>query len=110
MAAARPLGSVVGQGCPNCGRVHDVGVYVSGQPVACGCGIRFEVKRADVRPPSAQGEVTTANARGLAGAPPALEKTVASSRPEDDPNSELLDGRSLEVPGYELLEIGRAHV
>ncbi|NOK19976.1 serine/threonine-protein kinase [Corallococcus carmarthensis] len=36
------------QSCPNCGTVHDTRVYVSGQKVACRCGIRFEVRRADV--------------------------------------------------------------
>lgn len=40
---------VVHQTCPNCSLVHDVGVYVSGQRVLCKCGIRFEVRRADVR-------------------------------------------------------------
>ena len=36
------------QSCPNCGTVHDIRVYVSGQKVTCRCGIRFEVRRADV--------------------------------------------------------------
>ncbi|QAT85410.1 serine/threonine protein kinase [Corallococcus coralloides] len=36
------------QSCPNCGTVHDTRVYVSGQKVTCRCGIRFEVRRADV--------------------------------------------------------------
>ncbi|RKG87947.1 serine/threonine-protein kinase [Corallococcus terminator] len=36
------------QSCPNCGTVHDTRVYVSGQKVVCRCGIRFEVRRADV--------------------------------------------------------------
>jgi serine/threonine protein kinase len=41
--------SAVTQACPNCGRAHDVSVYVSGQTVTCGCGIRFDVVRTDVR-------------------------------------------------------------
>ncbi|MGE6759005.1 serine/threonine-protein kinase [Corallococcus interemptor] len=36
------------QSCPNCGTVHDTRVYVSGQKATCRCGIRFEVRRADV--------------------------------------------------------------
>ena len=39
------------QSCPNCGKVHDIGVYVSGQKLACSCGIRFEVVRTDVSAP-----------------------------------------------------------
>ncbi|MCP3138101.1 serine/threonine-protein kinase [Pyxidicoccus xibeiensis] len=35
------------QTCPNCGLQHDTRVYVSGQKVACRCGIRFEVRRAE---------------------------------------------------------------
>ena len=40
--------SGVGQACPNCQRLHDVSVYVTGQKVTCSCGIRFEVRRLDV--------------------------------------------------------------
>ncbi|RJS25215.1 serine/threonine protein kinase [Corallococcus sp. H22C18031201] len=40
--------STTRQACPNCGVVHDTRVYVSGQKVACRCGIRFEVRRNDV--------------------------------------------------------------
>ena len=106
MAAARSLGSVVTQACPNCGKLHDVGVYVSGQPVVCGCGIRFEVKRADVRPAPPQAEVTTADGRGLAAPGPSLEKTVARSRPEESPDSEPPGATgAMHVPGYELLEL-----
>ncbi|WP_426752355.1 serine/threonine-protein kinase [Myxococcus sp. Y35] len=36
------------QACPNCGHVHDIRVYVSGQRVQCRCGIRFEARRLDV--------------------------------------------------------------
>ncbi|MFP2931550.1 serine/threonine-protein kinase [Pyxidicoccus sp. 3LG] len=36
------------QACPNCGVQHDTRVYVSGQKLACRCGIRFEVRRGDV--------------------------------------------------------------
>lgn len=39
----------VSQTCPNCSLVHDVGVYVSGQRVLCKCGVRFEVRRDDVK-------------------------------------------------------------
>jgi len=36
------------QKCPNCGRLNDVGIFISGQKVSCHfCGIRFEVHRSD---------------------------------------------------------------
>ncbi|GAB4291116.1 MAG: hypothetical protein Kow0090_04480 [Myxococcota bacterium] len=36
------------QKCPNCGRLNDVSIFVSGQKVSCHfCGIRFEVHRTD---------------------------------------------------------------
>ncbi len=41
----------VTQACPNCQRVHDVSVFVSGQKLTCQCGIRFEVQRRDVSNP-----------------------------------------------------------
>ncbi len=36
------------ESAPTARRLHDVGVYVSGQRVLCRCGIRFEVRRTDV--------------------------------------------------------------
>ncbi|WP_223646678.1 serine/threonine-protein kinase [Corallococcus sp. EGB] len=59
------------QSCPNCGTVHDTRVYVSGQKVTCRCGIRFEVRRADVsgihRPAGPSGIRTAASADEEAG-------------------------------------------
>ena len=49
MTDSRSSRSVVAQACPNCGKLHDVGVYVSGQQLVCRCGINFEVKRSDVQ-------------------------------------------------------------
>jgi serine/threonine-protein kinase len=87
---------VVAQACPNCGKLHDIGIYVSGQQLQCSCGIKFEVRRSDVKPttlvPSGEG----------------TEKTIASSKPtppgddDDEPTSAAAVPR---VPGYELLEL-----
>ncbi len=38
------------QKCPNCGHVHDVSVYVTGQRILCQCKLHFVVQRQDVRP------------------------------------------------------------
>ena len=96
---ARSSRSVVAQACPNCARLHDIGIYVSGQQIQCSCGIRFEVRRSDVKsmaPPPVLTDV-------------GLEHTVASSRPkdeserdDDEPTSSTAIPR---VPGYELLEL-----
>ncbi len=59
------------QACPNCQRAHDVKVYVTGQRVLCGCGIRFEVRRTDVSAPSGQSMIG-----------PALSTTSAPTSPE----------------------------
>ncbi|MFY2559884.1 serine/threonine-protein kinase [Corallococcus terminator] len=48
------------QECPNCGIQHDTRVYVSGQKVACRCGIRFEVRRQDVGGARATSTLTVA--------------------------------------------------
>jgi len=86
------------QACPNCGRTHDVAVYVSGQKVLCSCGIRFEVIRKDVanisRPGQENGTATgtSAEAEKAAGSAESLGETfVAAAR--------------LEIPGYELREL-----
>jgi serine/threonine-protein kinase len=111
MTGARSSRSVVAQACPNCGKLHDIGVYVSGQPLVCTCGIRFEVQRSDVKTSAvAKTELpaTTANARGP-GAQVALEKTFASSKPHpppddfDDEPTGVPIGPT--VPGYELVEL-----
>lgn len=104
MTDARSSRSVVAQACPNCGKLHDVGVYVSGQQLVCACGIKFEVKRNDVKPKS---EVITANARGDGVV---MEKTFASSKPdpqlvEDDDDAPTSVSVSPKVPGYELVEL-----
>ena len=109
------------QPCPNCGTVHDVSVFVSGQLIVCSCGIRFEVRRTDVRSPgnttlnakapkegSSASVLAPAGANGsievnLASSNAALEHTVTSSNtvkavpPLSKP----------EVPGYELEELGK---
>ncbi|TSC26841.1 serine/threonine protein kinase [Corallococcus sp. Z5C101001] len=71
------------QSCPNCGTVHDTRVYVSGQKVTCRCGIRFEVRRADVS------GIRPADVSGLRMAVPADEEAGAAvtfvPRTADDP-------------------------
>lgn len=104
--SARSSRSFVGQACPNCGKVHDIGIYVSGQQLQCACGIRFEVKRGDVKSsaPTAGG----GKAPSQVGVDVALEHTVASSRPaEPDDDDEEPTNASVapRVPGYELLEL-----
>ena len=110
--SSRSSRSVVAQACPNCGKLHDIGVYVSGQQLVCSCGIKFEVRRSDVKKPD-----TTLNARGngngasaaapSSGIPIELELTVASSKPENElpDDSSTRVGPAPQVPGYELVEL-----
>src|SRR5215471_8120810 len=85
------------QACPNCGRAHDVAVYVSGQKVLCSCGIRFEVIRKDVanasRPAQESGGATgpSAEAAKADSSAESLEQTFVAAR--------------LEIPGYELRQL-----
>lgn len=102
MNGGRSSRSVVAQTCPNCGKLHDVGVYVSGQQLQCTCGIRFEVKRSDVN-------ARTINGRGE---PVSAEfaVTVASSKPKEDgmfdePEEKTAAPVGPSVPGYELVEL-----
>ncbi len=101
---SRPAPSVAAQTCPNCGRSHDVSVYVSGQKVQCGCGIRFEVKRHDVtlnerksrvdpQPIPAQPLDATTPARPAAQPEPGLGTQLKNA------------GSAPTVPGYELTEL-----
>ncbi|MDP2273709.1 MAG: serine/threonine-protein kinase [Archangium sp.] len=117
MTDARSSRSVVAQSCPNCGKLHDVGVYVSGQQVICTCGIRFDVKRSDVKTVGPKSEMSTLNAHPAAGEHGGLDKTFASSKPvpsqvevphlstpfDDDEVTSVPTGAK--VPGYELVEL-----
>ncbi len=103
--------SVVAQACPNCTKLHDIGIYVSGQQVLCSCGIRFEVRRSDVKNGPVKPE-TTVNGRGgveFKSEPVDLqfEHTFASNKPEDEPNDEgpTTVAPAPNVPGYELVEL-----
>ncbi len=60
------------QTCPNCGVTHDVRVYVSGQSVACRCGIRFDVRRTDVS--------SVASRAGASSAPKPANEVVGGAR------------------------------
>ena len=116
MTDARSSRSVVAQACPNCGNLHDVSVYVSGQQIVCTCGIRFEVKRGDVKSVGTKAEVgrsevNTVNARTPVqrGEEVPLENTFASSkpRPPGESTDEQLTSLNVrpQVPGYELVEL-----
>jgi serine/threonine-protein kinase len=119
MTGGRSSARAQSQACPNCGRAHDVSVYVSGQKIVCTCGIRFEVRRTDV------GAAPTLNGRGPKdeapadpGAPPMpssveieLGKTLSSrpagsldreGAPAPPPTETVAAPR---VPGYELHEL-----
>lgn len=115
---SRPASSVAAQTCPNCGRSHDVSVYVSGQKILCGCGIRFEVKRHDVTLNERRSKAAEA-----AGEPPAqpdaepaaalpFDATTPSRSAQGAPEHEVglrtqlkNAGAPPEVPGYVLEEL-----
>lgn len=91
------------QTCPNCQRVHDISVFVSGQRLNCPCGIKFEVKRTDV---SGTSSVVTSKAEKIA----ALAPTVSPSRKEPAAGAVAPEGFVVTpapptIPGYELLEV-----
>lgn len=117
---------MITQSCPNCGRTHDVSVYVSGQRLLCRCGIRFEVRRnvvatgANSVVPSSQEAIPTVPGGGVAppSQPLMVELDVGSATvvrgsqaAEPKADRELaLDGTfvshgKVELPGYELLEV-----
>lgn len=122
MTVARSQLNAITQQCPNCGKVHDTSVYVSGQQLACSCGIRFEVKRTDVRasmaPPRREPQPTPAarpSAMAAPGAPGepssvpvevALAHTVASGSRDGTPaDHQTTVSTPPTVPGYQLLEL-----
>ncbi|NTX54376.1 serine/threonine-protein kinase [Myxococcus sp. CA039A] len=71
------------QECPNCGIQHDTRVYVSGQKVACRCGIRFEVRRQDASGARATSHITVAPHRAQ-GAPENTRDTVVPGLGPDE--------------------------
>ena len=102
----------VTQSCPNCARVHDTSVYVSGQVINCACGIRFEVRRTDVRGPSPSiGRTQVARpAASPAPLPPPVPSQVdidlaaTSSSPRNSSDTAIAEPNP-QVPGYELIEL-----
>jgi serine/threonine protein kinase len=89
------------QSCPNCGRVHDVSVYVSGQRLLCPCGLHFVVSRSDVR----RGPGAAASADGRAARLPS-PRIGGGRAPEAEGATRL--AAPPRISGYELLElIGR---
>src|SRR5215468_6311789 len=109
------------QACPNCHRMHDIGVYVSGQRILCQCGIHFAVKRTDVAAPTVRpGEVASNHAPAPsdgAAQVPSVERTagpasvqavsVASEEAHSASGNQTFVGATakLELPGYDLLEV-----
>ncbi len=108
----------VTQACPNCARVHDTSVYVSGQHLVCQCGIRFEVRRTDVPrttnpgkgqspPPGLPSEASPPPPPPppTSGVPIELDVTSApSAKNVRDSDTTIAEARPT-VPGYELLEL-----
>ena len=94
------------QRCPNCQRVHDIGVYVSGQKLTCACGIRFEVQRSDV----SSARLTEPRGAEIQADPSGLLPTVAPSTrgapAPSGPNPTLSATAAAPVlPGFELEKI-----
>ncbi len=90
----------VSQPCPNCARVHDTSVHVSGQVIQCACGIRFEVQRTDLRllvgadHPTVGARAAAAEGRGAEAAGSGAG-TAQTALAEPAPL----------VPGYQLVEL-----
>jgi serine/threonine protein kinase len=97
----------VSQACPNCARVHDTSVFVSGQVIQCACGIRFEVQRTDVRL-LAGAEARTVAARPAAllegGAPVHVDLELGASANGTLAQTAIGEPAPV-VPGYQLIEL-----
>ncbi len=112
------------QSCPNCGAVHDVSVYVSGQRLRCRCGLHFAVERADVRRSIVSGPGRAASVAAPPGppvptrvdrterlekpGPPVASGASISREAPRDGEEELAPtavARSIQLPGYELVEV-----
>jgi serine/threonine-protein kinase len=97
--------SGVGQACPNCQRLHDVSVYVTGQKITCSCGIRFEVRRLDVGAVAPVAAVVAAPAvnndssMGPTIAPPSKQGPT----PAEGVGATVAGHAGLKIPGYELV-------
>ncbi|SEK73965.1 serine/threonine protein kinase [Stigmatella aurantiaca] len=119
---------MIAQPCPNCGRTHDVGVYVTGQRMLCQCGIRFDVRRGDAvaaaaaaaMPYEARGGDTTVGPprRGVASQaqqPVAADMVGATVLRGSHPDSGRGEAplppagphaeHPVELPGFELLRV-----
>ncbi len=102
----RYVDSGVTQTCPNCQRIHDVSVYVSGQRVLCQCGIHFDVRRVDVPPrpkavaaPGPEGNEPTLKPQSRN---PVVADAAASTRPEGD---KAAPQPPPSLPGYEMVDL-----
>lgn len=110
MAAPSKARPSVSQPCPNCQRLHDISVYVTGQKISCACGIRFEVARTDVSAAPKAASTLEGRGRDGEGAPDALLPTLApGSRPTVASSPGALEAQGAApgplIPGFELLEV-----
>jgi serine/threonine-protein kinase len=87
------------QKCPNCGREHDVRVYVTGQRVLCPCGIRFEVRRHNGTGDVLERRATSESALAAT----ALRQPTAMPEPQSALVSQ--PPPALEIPGYMLRQL-----
>lgn len=88
------------QRCPNCGRTHDVAVYVTGQKVTCQCGIRFEVVR------HAPSRATPRLSPAKAAAASLAETVRPTEQPVDSDDAlTVVSAVAPKLPGYELIEV-----
>ena len=92
--------SVVAQSCPNCQRLHDTSVYVSGQKVTCACGIKFEVRRMDVAVKPAVKVASEDSSLGPTISPPSKQNPT----PAEDQGT-FVHQAAVQIPGYELIEL-----
>ncbi|MBZ4376946.1 serine/threonine-protein kinase [Corallococcus sp. AS-1-6] len=113
------------QSCPNCGTVHDTRVYVSGQKATCRCGIRFEVRRADVsgihrpaelsgirpagRDPDEAGSAVTFTPRTAERPPESMSPPAAPGVGAGGEDSVGQEMRAGSVPGGNEMSIPRAN-
>jgi len=96
--------SVVAQSCPNCQRLHDTSVYVSGQKVTCACGIKFEVRRMDVAAKPAV-PARPANAAQDSSLGPTISPPSKQNPTPLADNGTFVHQSAVQIPGYELIEL-----
>src|SRR5438128_761904 len=102
----RYVDSAVTQTCPNCQRVHDVSVYVSGQRVLCQCGIHFDVRRHDVHAQTKPVRMGVANPPNLnEGIEPTIKPPSRGGSADGPVPNDAPPSAAPVLPGYELSEL-----